>query len=298
MRLAKQQETEDTESSGAETDSSDEEFWDWYESEDRDFDSLMFPPGFFFCGGEGQTASELSFDGTGSASLPRRQHAGQTHCWDDAEIAGVKVRSQAYLQNGVKEQSAGSMLELRIVDLFRAEGSHDDANYSESSGSAVRRLREDGDDRFLFVLNFRLQPLQLAIAWAAPEEPAWKATPSGQLFYNFCKAMHNNERNSRLKLLAKVVDGPWLVKACLPPKPVLIGQQCPVTYFESERYIEASISCESSSLGRKLSQMLSGGSCVVALYVLVEGKTEDELPERVLGGATLHHTDAAKLSTR
>jgi len=295
MRIAAQKETEDTESSSTSCDTSDDEFWDWYTSEQREFDSFQFPPGYFTsCLGEASEEFEPAADGF--ETLPRRGHESQTHCWDDADTAGVLVRSRGYLKNQVKEQTRSPMLELRHVDLFSAPTSYE--HYSASSSSAVARLRKEGEERFLFVLNFRLHPLQLTITWAAPSSPPWKTDPAGQLFHSFCKAMTDDERNTRLKLLPKVMEGPWYITAALPPKPVLIGRQCPITYFAGDQYIEASIDCTSSGLGRKLTQLLTAGTCVVALFVIMEGKTEEELPERLLGGAAVHRTQADRISVR
>lgn len=292
MRFADQKNAEDTESSSESYATSDEEFWDWYESEGRTFDSFTFPPGFFI--GSGSDLQDPSAED--DLWLPRRGQMSQTHCWDDADVTGVCVRSQSYLQDKIKEQSTSPMLELRSADLFSTQ--RDCSHYSADLGGMLPRLRQQGDDRFFFVLNFCLQPLQLAIIWAEPENPPWKRDPPGRLFKRFLGGMLDDERNGRLKLLPKVVEGPWHVKAMVPSKPVLIGRQCPVTYFADDRHLEASIDCGASAFGRKLSQLLMGGTCVVALFVILEGQSEDELPERLLGGVALHRTEAGRIASR
>lgn len=292
LKLARQKNTEDTDDDSSSGESSAEEFWEWYE--EREYDSFFFPPGMFAASGSGPAHAEtlMSQD---DDSLPRRGNDGQAHCWDDADYQGVQVRSRSYLKNSVKEQSKSPMLELRNVDLFKSDRGC--VHYALSAQGGVPKIREQGDERFLFVLNFRLQSFGLTLTWALPEDASWRTGPEGRLFDSF-RSMSDEARNGRLKLLPKVLEGPWYVSAAIPPKPVLVGRQCPTTYFVCHDHMEASIDCSTSSLGRKLSQLLTAGHCVVALFVILEGLSEEELPERIFGGAAVFRTDAARIPSR
>lgn len=287
--------SEDTESStdpDADQDFFTQQDWAWYEQQHQnDYDSLHFPPGLLNQAASCTSEADSSEDMQGN--FVRRGHEGQQHCWDDPSSSPVLVRGKTYLEKQLKEPSKSPMLELADVDLFRVP--HDIVHYAENPRGRVAHLRAHGDERFLFVLNFRMAPLQLIITWALPEGAEWRKKPAGLLFDNFCKTMSDEARNTHLKLLPKVVEGSWLITKLVPPKPFLLCRQCTAQYFSSESYLEASIDCSTSSLGKKLTAMLTDGSCALELFCILEGKTKEELPERVLGGAAIIKGHSTKI---
>jgi len=285
LRLSRRTAVEDTDGSSEESDDS----WEWYE--DREFDSLFFSPGQLRPRTEHPDAAA---DEPAPGFLERRSRAGQTHCWDYADSSNIPVRGPNYLADSVKELSSPPMLELLSVLMSASRGAA--PNELSRAASAVHRARQDdGETRFLLFLNFELGNVQLSFAFAAFEEANWTDTPAGRLFESFCNRMSDAERGARLKLLPKVLDGPWVISASVPSKPTIISRQCPTTFCKGLDYLQASVDCSSSSLGKKLSKVVGGGQCELALFVVLEGQVEDELPERILGAASLFHTDASRV---
>lgn len=227
----------------------------------------------------------------------RRTFEGQEHCWDVPDATQAVVRGERYLVDSRKVPSKSSMLELVEVDLLK---SYDEmVHYAANPKGKVPKLREAGDSRFFVVLNFRLVPIQLCAIWAVPKDADWHTQPEGVLFKRFCD-MSDAERNQRLKVLPKVVEGPWLVKKGVPDRPGVVGRKLAIEYFKGTDHLEVSLNCISSPAGRRLVQLLTGAArhFSMELFVILEGQQQDELPERILGGLSLYRGDLGKLATR
>jgi len=132
-----------------------------------------------------------------------------------------------------------------------------------------------------------------------PENADWHDKPSGVLFDRF-RNMSNAERSKRLKVLPKVVEGPWLVKKGVPDRPGVVGKKLVLEYFSSEDHLEISINCISSPAGRRIVQLLTGAArhFSMELFIILEGQAVDELPERILGGVSVFRGDLSKVATR
>jgi len=278
---------EDTDATSETTTSTEETLEEWYEQ--REFDSMFFPLSMFL-GGHTDGGATSSDSGADSRAFPRRGYLGQKNCWDEAEWADVKVRGQTYLQSRRKEHSQSPMLELVDVDLFAPK--HEVVAVSSSAPpgfSGLARARNRGDTRFLFIINFRMGGTQLAVTWALPEGGEWRTEPAGRLLDRFLgTGMGDAERSERLKLLPLVIEGPLMLRSALPPRPAIVGRQCPTTYFRGDRCLEASVDCSSATFGRKFMRMCRGGGCVMSLFAIIEGQAQDELPERLVGGALVN----------
>jgi len=231
------------------------------------------------------------------ADFSRRVHEGEEHCWDDPDSTKSMVRGSNYLNDHKKVNSKGSMLELVDADLIKT---HDEmVHYSTNARGKVSALRAAGDSRFFFVLNFRLVPIQLAVIWAVPKDPDWLSEPEGVLFQRFLE-MSNEQRSTRLKVLPRVLEGPWLVKQGVPERPGVVGKKLACEYFMTQDHLEFSVNCISSPAGRRIVQLLTGAArhFSMQLSIVLEGQVQDELPERVLGGFSVYHGDLGKVPLR
>lgn len=270
--------------------------------EHRDYDSLYFPPGCFWPSsfrGESSGAQQLAIPAPcaePAGAFQRRGPKNQKHCWDEADSSKVLVRGTRYLSNQVKEPSQPAMLELVGVDFFKTANAI--SHYAECPHTVLTRLRQQGDGRHFILLNLGMQPTQLVLIWAVPVDAKWSTDPAGLLFQDFCRTADAKARSDRLKLLPKVVDGPWLIKQMVPSRPVLIGRQCDTKFFIGDRHLEVSVDCSSASIGGTLAKTLTDGSSVVELHCILEGTREEELPERVMGAVAIYHGCAAKLQQR
>jgi len=92
-------------------------------------------------------------------------------------------------------------------------------------------------------------------------------------------------RNQRFKLLPRIVDGPWVVKTTVPAKPALLGQKITQRYFRGECWVETCCHVGSSVVANQVTGICRGASTriVVDIGFCLEGRQEDELPEKLLG---------------
>ncbi|CAE7748154.1 xpr1, partial [Symbiodinium necroappetens] len=263
----------------SEASSEDDDFWQEYEQ--REFDSFAFPPAKLcpaLC-----SSTRASSSGDEEDGLPRRRYSAQKHCWDQADGAGIKVRGPDYLRDKRKCQTESPMLALSFVDIFRGR---DLECFSSSQRSQPR-----DKSTFLLVLNFRLPDSQLVACWSVPQDAEWSDSRQGRLLQRFLQEMSAPERDKRLKLIARVLEGSYMLKQAVGSKPAIIANQCRITYFAQKDFLEASVDMGDSSMGRRIRGLFDDGSSALELFVLLEGLQPEELPERLLGGLTLCHID-------
>lgn len=106
-------------------------------------------------------------------------------------------------------------------------------------------------------------------------------------------------KNKTLKLVPIVVEGPWVVKSVVGGKPAIIGNKLPVNYVYQEAegdkalYLESDFDIVASSAARGILSCVRTytQSLTIDLGLVIQGNTEDELPEQMLGAVRIHGID-------
>ena len=96
-----------------------------------------------------------------------------------------------------------------------------------------------------------------------------------------------------------VVEGPWVVKSVVGGKPAIIGTKLPVSWIYEKAedgkafYLEADLDIAGSSAARGILSVARTYTQVLTIDLgfVVQGNSEDELPEQMLVGARLHGID-------
>eukprot|EP01032_Pedospumella_encystans_P008182 gene8182-9741_t len=104
----------------------------------------------------------------------------------------------------------------------------------------------------------------------------------------------NAYRNRTFKLFPRMVKASWAIQAAVGTKPALIGnKKLELKYYRGPGYLEVDIDLSSSTIATHILGMVRGvsKSMVVDLGVSLEGTTEDELPEAILGQARFDRVD-------
>ena len=234
-----------------------------------------------------------------SAFVLKRAGEGAPSKWGAfAEPAATdfKVRGKNYLSDRKKMRSESALCELAGVDALKATDGPL-LNLGSRSDSPCRSLVKN-DGSLVLIVNFVL-PLarhyvSLAAYFIAPPEN----TLSGDLLKQrkmlskFCAAT-DTVRDETMKIIPKIVEGPWVAKHALGSKPALLGRAVTSEYHSGEGWFEMDIDVSSSSAASGVLRIMK--SCSKALvcnlaYVL-EGKSEEELPERLLGTMAFVHFD-------
>ncbi|KAL3690321.1 hypothetical protein R1sor_016630 [Riccia sorocarpa] len=93
-------------------------------------------------------------------------------------------------------------------------------------------------------------------------------------------------RNSRLKLIANIVRGPWIVKTAVGDHAIcILGKQLTCRYHRGDNFMEVDVDIGSSMVASAIVHLAINyiTTITVDLAFLIEGKTEEELPEKLLG---------------
>eukprot|EP00913_Durusdinium_trenchii_P014561 g13660.t1 len=178
------------------------------------------------------------------SGFPPRSSSEQKHCWDTADGVGIKVRGPHY-----------------------------------STGPKCR-FKSNG---FSFIMNFRLPDVQLVIIWSLAEGVDWLDTPQGLHFRRFVYEMSAEERSKRLKLIARVLEGSFMLKQAVGSKPAIIGNQCRIQYFQQQDGMREATRHNNWNMFDVcpcLGFIHEIGTCLLALRPLSDG------PSRLDGGFT------------
>lgn len=97
-------------------------------------------------------------------------------------------------------------------------------------------------------------------------------------------------RNSRFKIVNKIVKGPWIVRTAVGNySACLLGKALNCYYHRGPNYLEIDVDIGSSAIATAILRLALG--CVTAVTVdmgfLVEGQKEEELPERLFGAVRI-----------
>ena len=102
-------------------------------------------------------------------------------------------------------------------------------------------------------------------------------------------------RHGRFKLIPSIVKGNFIVKQAVGNTPAVMGRKLRQPYYRGENHFELCLDVTSTSVGSAIVKLVSGYTkvLVVDLAFLLEGKCEEELPERLLGVVRITHLDLA-----
>ncbi|KAK6914545.1 Protein ENHANCED DISEASE RESISTANCE 2, C-terminal [Dillenia turbinata] len=205
------------------------------------------------------------------------------------------VRGPDYLSTKVKIPGSDYLLKPLGFDWIKAS-----TKISEILNNPNSRVRRAIEEEFPevnrpFVWAFHLQlpnkDNHSAVAYFLAPEPF----PEGSLVDQFLKG-DNSFRNSRLKLIANIVKGPWIVKKAVGEQAIcIIGRAVSCKYHVSEFFMEVDIDIGSSMVASAIVHLAFGYimALTVDLAFVIEGQTESELPERILGAVRFSELNPA-----
>jgi hypothetical protein len=101
-------------------------------------------------------------------------------------------------------------------------------------------------------------------------------------------------RNTRLKLIANIVEGPWIVKTAVGEHAIcILGRSLTCRYLQGANFLEVDVDIGSSMVASAIVHLAIGyiTTITVDLAFLIEAQTEEELPEKLLGTIRLKKLD-------
>ncbi|XP_074560880.1 protein ENHANCED DISEASE RESISTANCE 2-like isoform X2 [Curcuma longa] len=211
--------------------------------------------------------------------------------WASADPSTFLIRGITYLRDRKKIAASGTLMELVAADWLKSDKREDDL--SGRSGGIVQKHVAQFSNEFFFVVNFQIPgsttySLALYYMMNMPVEniPLLKRFVRGDDAY----------RNSRFKLIPHVAEGSWIVKQSVGKKACLIGRALEVKYFHGTNYLEVDIDIGSSTVAKGVTSLVLGclTNLVIEMAFLIQGNSDEELPEFLLGTCRLNHLDPSK----
>ncbi|TDH72747.1 hypothetical protein CCR75_007777 [Bremia lactucae] len=247
---------------------------------------------------------------------PTKRLGNGEHSWTTARAETFSVRSSDYKKSRKKEASKAALFEFVGADLVRTESKVD------LISQRVEFPAEYANSR-LFIINAQLPSYgpsvwgdssydgpgySLALYWKIPDEvvEAMKdpTTTTLTLLKRFLEAGDDTSLTDRFKVIAQVTNQDecgitGMAKKLLTSHnatPVLTRPQHRIYHFENgTTEIVVDIHAFSYIARRGIHAILDKTSrLVIDVAFVLQGETEDELPEQVLGCCRLDHVNVQK----
>jgi len=239
--------------------------------------------------------------------LPRSIKSSSRHCWSKVDARRFNVRGKTYMQDGKKVKAGSGEFELIGVDVFATAGRNEHiAMWPMSTFQRMKRnaIREGTSMPFVLIINWVVPgtPRYNQVNYFARKAPPHldsKAPDDEQyerLLHHFLTGP-DKFRDRRFKLIPSVEEGPWLVKKGVGNTPAIVGGKLKQLYFQGDGYMEIDVDVGSSAVVGPILKLCKQAAekLVMDLAFVIEGKREEELPERILGAVRLHHVSLPKL---
>lgn len=241
------------------------------------------------------------------------------NCWSESPTEMFAVRGPKYMSGDkTKIPCKHYLLRSRGCDLFLTNDNSKSSN-SILQGGLGGNLRKKPTVlfRFLFPWGMLIQyyevPPKLVPFMKMGMNNDEKQQLSIEGFTNAEKALarwlasdDTEFKNDRLKLIAIVPEGPWIVRNLVTGKPALIGKRLQVSYKYVPRQNQSSMEClqicdldisSGTTIAKKavsVTRRYLSSLTAVDVGFVIEGKTPGELPEEMMGSTRLHQVDPSQ----
>ncbi|XP_012452887.1 protein ENHANCED DISEASE RESISTANCE 2-like [Gossypium raimondii] len=211
--------------------------------------------------------------------------------WSAGDPSSFLIRSKTYLKDNRKIKANGTSMQMVGADWLISDKREDDLG--SRVGGIVQKYAERGGPEFFFVINMQIPgsptytlALYYMIKTPIEDHPLLNKFVNGDDAY----------RNSRFKLIPYISKGSWIVKQSVGKKACLLGQALNTRYFRGKNYLEADIDVGSSTVAQGVANLVLGylNNLVVEMAFIIQGNTQEELPETLLGTCRLNHLDQSK----
>ncbi|XWS07957.1 hypothetical protein CRYUN_Cryun41cG0035700 [Craigia yunnanensis] len=211
--------------------------------------------------------------------------------WSVGDPSAFLIRGKNYLKDSQKIKAKGTLMQMVGADWLISDKREDDLG--SRLGGIVQKYAARGGPEFFFIVNFQIpgSPMYTLAMYYMIKTPL----EDHPLLYDFVNG-DDAYRNSRFKFIPYISKGSWIVKQSVRKKPCLLGQALDTHYFRGKNYLEVEIDVGSSTVARGLASFVLGylNNMVVELAFLIQGNTQEELPETLLGTCRLNHCDLSK----
>jgi len=237
------------------------------------------------------------------ARFDSREPASKWGNFSEPRGQDFRVRGPNYLADKKKIPSEKQLCDLAGLDSLKCtEGPI--LELGRRPGGIMSRLAQlpDADTQFVLIINFVLPTptyyVSMAGYFVAPTEEAVEDDPEAQKLrarlMEFCSdKMTDAQRDDVLKIVPRLVEGPWVAKHAVGQKPALLGHAIKLQYSSGPGWFEMDVDVSSSSMATGVLRILKGvsKSLIMDLAFVLEGQKDEDLPERVIGTLSFRHFD-------
>ncbi|CAD5192606.1 unnamed protein product [Musa acuminata subsp. malaccensis] len=224
-------------------------------------------------------------------TLPKDPSCRMACSWAMADPSTFAIRGESYLHDHQKVKANTTLMQMVAADWLKSDKRED--NVGNRTGGIVQKYAAQGGSEFFFVVHMQVPGLTTySLALYYMMDTPLENVP---FLKNFVRG-DDSYRNSRFKLIPCISKGSWLVKQSVGKKACLIGQALEINYFHGSNYIELAIDVGSSSIAKGVVSLVVGylNSLVIEMAFLIQGDTQEELPEVLLGTCRLNHLDISQ----
>ena len=213
------------------------------------------------------------------------------HGWASPPANLFMARGVNYFQKKVKTPCEQTLLKPLGVDWLRSNGRLDHIlAHPENRVMQAFEEKASGEARktsFIVAINLQVPGKEhhSAVFYFVTDD----YIAEGSLLYRF---IHEDDafRNSRFKLINRIVKGPWIVKAAAGNHAAcLLGKALTCRYIKGGNYLEIDVDIGSSTVANAILHLALGYVTTVSVDMafLIESQTDDELPEKLLGAVRI-----------
>jgi len=192
-------------------------------------------------------------------------------------------------------------------------------NWGSHPASYISYLDKKGDKRFKFSILFQFPPQHMAATWVLDvpsdsEQESSKSRTNEEILYKNLKKLDpgfanlwkkwlagdKTYKDERLKILPHVVTGGFMIRtALMTGKPAILGTKMTCKYqnhINDKNYYEIDCDVYSSDIAKKVIGIIKKYTKDLAFDVafILEGRDEEELPERIFAAIDYSKVDVAK----
>lgn len=232
-------------------------------------------------------------------AIPLLELDNCTNGWATPPGDSFMVRGPDYFTTRVKIPAGEYLLKPLGFDWIKS--SVKIGEIMSNPNSRIRKVIDDefsaGNKPFVWAFNLQLpnKDNHSAVAYFTNKGPI----PEGSLMDRFLKG-DDAFKNSRLKLIANIVKGPWIVRKSVGEQAIcIIGRALACKYCMGENFLEVDIDIGSSMVASAIVHLAFGyiTTLTVDLAFLIESQAESELPEKLLGAFRFSNMDPTSAST-
>jgi len=234
-----------------------------------------------------------------------------TKAFQEPSADTVLLRSLTYTADGRKEVNAAPVFRLAAVQSYKTEHIIDHVAMHPSSWYN-QNIALDDMSTFTIIVHLQVKSLKTSfityhclcgealVGYNARGTPIVRGDRAATRLLDLVLQCDDEEvRNNRLKLIPRIVEGPYPVKRVVENRPVLLGNKIKQTYFRGANYFEIDSKVDESMVAASIIKLCHrfAKRIVVDMAWTIQGEEVEELPERLLCACSVHNMDFSKVAT-